>query len=155
DLGIEKGKVGKLMSNRKSIVLDYSLEVLVQKAEYFCRFGVGKEEVGLLLLQKPELMNFDLETPSISVKGLLQHFGLRAKEIKSTAQKYPHVFGRNKMANLPNVMRAMDLHMWFFNKIKDGNRQSLASYAMNDPDEDLDDEFRDGLVRIRASRLHN
>ncbi|CAK7347716.1 unnamed protein product [Dovyalis caffra] len=152
DLGCEKGKVGQLLGKSKRIFVDYPEEVLVQKAEYFCKFGARKEDVGFLLLKKPEILNFQLERQVISVKGLLRHFGLSAEELKYTAQNYAHVFGRNKMANLPHVVRAMELHDWFFNKIKDGNHQLLASYAMSDPDEDLDEKYRDCLERIQRTR---
>ncbi|KAI5564091.1 hypothetical protein POPTR_014G044900v4 [Populus trichocarpa] len=152
DLGCEKGKVGELMGKSKRIFVDYPVEVLVQKAEFFCKFGVRKEDVGLLLLTKPGILDFQLEGQVISVKGLLKHFGLSAEELKSVAQNYGHVFGRNKMANLPHVMRAMELHEWFFNKIKDGNHQLLASYVMSDPDEDLDEKYRDSLERIQCTR---
>lgn len=152
DLNCEKGNIRDKMGKTKSIFLDYPLDVLVQKTQYFCRFGVRKEDVGLLLLRRPEIFNFDLETPVISVEGFLKHFGLGAKQLKSVAYKYSHVLGRNKMANLPHVMRAIDLHEWFFNKIKAGNHQLLASYAMSDPDEDSDKEFRDGLEKIQVSR---
>ncbi|KAF2315419.1 hypothetical protein GH714_039158 [Hevea brasiliensis] len=152
DLGFEKGKLGDLIGKSKSIFVDYPVKVFVQKAEFFGRFGVRNEDVGLLLIQRPEIWNYDMEKPLISVKGLLKHFGFSDEEVIVIAHKYPHVLGRNKMANLPHVMRAMDLHVWFFNKIKDGNHQLIASYAMRDPDEDLDKEFSDSLERIRVSR---
>ena len=56
------------------------------------------------------------------------------------------------MANLPHVMRALNLHYWLFNKIKDGNHQLLANYALSDLDEDLDKDFKDSLDRIQFSR---
>ncbi|EEF50280.1 transcription termination factor MTEF18, mitochondrial [Ricinus communis] len=152
DLGLNKGKVGDIIGKSKTIFIDCPIEVLIKKTEYFCRFGVSKVDVGMLLLQKPELLCFDLETPLISVKGILEHFGFNVEELEVVIHKYPHVMGRNKMANLPHVMRAMDLHLWFFNKIKDGYHELLASYALRDPDEDLDKEFSDSLERIRVSR---
>lgn len=152
DLGCEKGTVGDLMGRSKYVILEYPEEVFVQKVEYFCRFGVRKKDAGLLLLQSPEIMNLDLETPVISVLGFLKHFGLSTKELRSISQKYPYVLGRNKMANLPHVMKALNLHEWFFQKMKSGNHQLLADYALSDPDEDLDTEFRDGLEKIQSSR---
>ena len=61
------------------------------------------------------------------------------------------------MANLPHVMRALNLHEWFFNKIKNGNHQLLANYVLSDPEEGLDREFRAGLEKIQYSRtpIHN
>ncbi|XWS45840.1 hypothetical protein CRYUN_Cryun14cG0014000 [Craigia yunnanensis] len=152
DLGCEKGKLGELMGRSKNLFLQHPEEVLVQKVEYFCRFSVWKEDVGLLILQRPEILDFDLETPVISVMGILKHFGLSAEERDSIAQEYPYVLGRNKMANLPHVMRALNLHEWLFNKIKDGNHHLLANYALGDLDEDLDKDFRDSLNRIQFSR---
>ncbi|XP_075643771.1 transcription termination factor MTEF18, mitochondrial [Castanea sativa] len=157
DLGCVKGTMGELMGRSKHVFIEYPEEVLVQKAEYFCRFGVGKEDVGLLLLQSPEILSLDLETPVVSVLGFLKHFGLDTEELMLVSQKYPYVFGRNKMANLPNVLRALNLHEWFFNKIKNGSHQLLANYVLSDPDEGLDREFRDGLDKIQYSRtpIHN
>ncbi|XVF33590.1 hypothetical protein REPUB_Repub17cG0181300 [Reevesia pubescens] len=152
DLGCEKGKIGELMGRSKDLFLQRPEEVLVKKVEYFCRFSVRGEYVGLLILRRPEILDFDLETPVISVMGILKHFGLSAKERDSIAQKYPYVLGRNKMANLPHVMRALSLHEWLFNKIKDGNHQLLANYAISNLDEDLDRDFIDNLGRIQFSR---
>ncbi|XP_022759486.1 transcription termination factor MTEF18, mitochondrial [Durio zibethinus] len=152
DLGCDKGKMAELMGRSKNLFLQHPIEVLVQKVEYFCRFSIRKEDVGLLILQSPEILDFDLETPVISVMGILKHFGLSAEERDSITQKYPYVLGRNKMANLPHVMRALSLHQWFFNKIKDGNHQLLANYAISYIDEDLDMDFRDSLERIQFSR---
>lgn len=152
DLGCVKGMVGELIGKSKHVFLEYPEEVLAQKAEYFCRFGVKKEEAGLLLLRIPEILNIDLETPVISVLGFLKHFGLSTKDLRSVSQKYPYVLGRNKMANLPHVMKALDLHEWFFLKIRNGNHQLLANYVLGDPDEDLDKDFKDGLEMIQSSR---
>ncbi|OMP00723.1 Mitochodrial transcription termination factor-related protein [Corchorus olitorius] len=152
DLGCEKGKIGELMGRSKDLFLQYPQEVLIQKIEYFQRFAVRDKDIGLLILQSPEILDFDLETPVISVMGILKNFGLSTEERNSIAQEYPYVMGRNKMANLPNVMRALSLHEWFFNKIKDGNHQLLAKSAISHPNEDVNEDFRDGLEKIKSSR---
>lgn len=152
NMGCEKGKIGMLMGRSKHIFLEYPEEVLLNKTEFFCRLSVNKKEVGLLILQSPEILSFDLETPIISVLGFLKHFGLSGKELESIVEKYPYVFGRNKMVNLPHVMRALDLHEWFFNKLKNESPSLLSNYVINDPDEDLDREYRDGLEKIHSSR---
>ncbi|KAK8487045.1 hypothetical protein V6N13_016284 [Hibiscus sabdariffa] len=152
DLGCERGKFGELMGRNKSLFLQHPEEVLVQKIQYFCRFSVRKEDVGLLILQSPEILEFDLETPVISVMGTLKHFGLSAEKRDSIAKEYPYVLGRNKMANLPNVMRALNLNEWFFNRIKDGNHRLLANCALSDLDEDFDKDFRDSFEKIQFSR---
>ncbi|PON60886.1 Mitochodrial transcription termination factor [Parasponia andersonii] len=152
DLGCEKGKVGELICRRKELFLECPEEVLVQKANYFCKFGVRKDCVGSFLLQSPEIFNLDLETPVISVLGLLEHFGLNTEELLDVSQKYLHVLGRNKMANLPNVMKALDLHEWLFNKIKSSNGQLLVTYTVSGPDEDIDKAYVNALKRIESSR---
>ncbi|XP_055959809.1 transcription termination factor MTEF18, mitochondrial [Mercurialis annua] len=152
DLGLKKGEVGNILGRSKNVFVDFTLEHLIEKIEYFCRFGVSKEDVGLLLLEKPEVLSFDLNTRLISVKGILKYFGLSDEGFEIVYDKYFHVLGRNKMANLPHVMRAMDLQVWFFHKIKDGDHKLLDSYTMDDPEEDFDKSFSDTLEMIRLSR---
>ncbi|KAH7554612.1 hypothetical protein JRO89_XS12G0247000 [Xanthoceras sorbifolium] len=153
DLGCEKGKFGDVMGKNKSLFVDYKEEALVQKAEYFCSFGVRKEEVAMLLLQGPDILSFDLDTRVISVEGMLSHFGLSANELKSVAEKYPFVLGKNKMANLPHVMRALNLQEWFFNRISNGNHRLLGNYVLSNPDERLDKEYQDSLERFLSLKL--
>ncbi|KAI5344919.1 hypothetical protein L3X38_012796 [Prunus dulcis] len=150
DLGGENGKIGEFLGRRKDVFLECPAEVLFQKAKYFCKFGVRKVDVGLLLLQSPEILNLDLETPLISALGLLKHFGLDVQELEAVSEKYPHAMGRNKMANLPHLVRALDLHEWFFTKIKNEHKL-LANYVISDFDEDTAKEFSDGLERIQSS----
>ncbi|XP_057978839.1 transcription termination factor MTEF18, mitochondrial [Malania oleifera] len=152
NLGCEKGKTGELMGRSKHIFLNYSEEVLVKKAEFFSRLSVRKGNVGLLLLEKPEIFIFDLESREISVLCFLKHFGLSVENLKSVAQNRPYVWGRNKMANVPHVMRALGLHEWFFDKIKNGDHNLLADYSISSLDEDTDKKFIDTLDRIRSSR---
>ena len=136
NLGCEKGKVGELMCEKKELFVQCPKEVLVQRVDYFGRFNVGKYDVGSLLLQSPEILNLDLETLVISVSGLLEHFGLSAEELQRVRRKYPHVFGRNRIANLPCVMKGLDLHEWCFDKIKSSEGQLLATYCISCHDED-------------------
>lgn len=126
---------------------------MAQKVDFFCRFGGRKVDVGLLILQNPEILNIDLETPSVSVLGLLEHLGFDANELQLTRKKYPHVFGRNKIANLPHVMRALDLQQWCFDKIKASNGQLLATYALSCCDEGIDRGFIDALNQFESLRM--
>ncbi|CAA2984602.1 transcription termination factor MTEF18, mitochondrial [Olea europaea var. sylvestris] len=154
DLGCEMGKVGELMGINKSIFVEYPEEVLVAKIEYFCRLDVRKDDIGLLLLSRPEVFSFDLEERVISVSGFMKHFGLKATELESLEKKYPHVFGRNKIANLPHVMRSMDLGQWFFERMSSGDHSLLRTYSIGSPDEDLDKDYTDNLMKIQATRTH-
>ncbi|KAL6965081.1 hypothetical protein U1Q18_036139, partial [Sarracenia purpurea var. burkii] len=156
DMGCRKGKAGELMGRRKFIFIQYPEEVLVKKMEFFNRLSVNKSEIGPLLLERPEILDFDLENPVISVLGLLKHFGMSTRELQSIAQEYPYVLGRNKMANLPHVMRALDLEEWFFNKIRNGNHHLLGTYVIGNPKEDLDKDYNGNLEVIQSSktRIH-
>lgn len=148
------GKAGELMGKCKSIFIDYPEDVLVEKVRFFCRLGILKADVGFLLLERPELLSIDLETPTISVLNILNHFGAPEELLKSAKQKYPYVVGRNKMAHLPHALRAMDLHDWFFNKIKHGHHHLLSNYSLSCADEDIDEKYVKGMDLIRCSRTH-
>ncbi|KAI4356667.1 hypothetical protein L6164_000671 [Bauhinia variegata] len=152
DLYGGKGKMGELLGRNKNIFIEHSEEEIIQKVVYFRRFSVNKEEVALLLLQGSELLKHDLETPVISVFQLLEHLDLGSEDLKDVSENYPHVLGMNKMVNLPDVLRALNLHEWFFNKIKDGNHQLLLNYITSYPIGDPDKEYLDGLESIRVSR---
>ncbi|CAK9146202.1 unnamed protein product [Ilex paraguariensis] len=154
DLDCEKGKVGELMGRSKNIFLEYPEEVLVLKVDFFSRLGVRKGEIAQLLLSKPEILDFDLESPVISVLGFLKHFGLRAKELKSITERYPYVLGRNKIANVPHAMKSLDLSEWFFDKMKNGDHVLLSTYHIGTPDEALDKEYTEHLERIQSLRTN-
>ncbi|KAF8380547.1 hypothetical protein HHK36_028035 [Tetracentron sinense] len=155
DLGCEKGKMGELLGRRRNVLLEYPEVVLVQKAEFFGKFGVRAEDVGLFLLQCPEVLNYDLESPVISVSGFLKDIGLSDKELNSVAQQYHYVLGKNRLANLPHLMRAVDLHEWFFNKIMNGDHHLLANVVISNLDEDMDKDFKESLGRIQSTRTYN
>ncbi|GAB4844299.1 hypothetical protein Ancab_037662 [Ancistrocladus abbreviatus] len=152
DLGVEKGKVGELIGSSKHHFLEYKEEVLIKKMEFFCRLGVSKVDVGLLLLKRPELLSFDLENPTISVLGFLKHFFLREEKLKSITQTYSYLLGRNKMANLPHVLRAMDLHEWFFDMIKYGDCKLLDNYALTSLNESTDEIYMENLEKIKCTK---
>ncbi|PIN02546.1 hypothetical protein CDL12_24939 [Handroanthus impetiginosus] len=154
DLGCEMGKLGELMGRSRSIFVVYAKEALSSKVEYFCRLNVAKDQIGLFLLSSPEVFGYDLEDRVISVSGILKHFGLAKNEVKSLKQKYPHVFGRNIIANLPHIMRSMDLGEWFFERVKNGNHTLLETYSISSM-EDLDKHYEENLRKIRAKRTYS
>ncbi|KAH6813092.1 hypothetical protein C2S51_022110 [Perilla frutescens var. frutescens] len=151
DLGCEMGKVGGLMGRGKSIFTEYSKEHLIRKIEYFCGLDVRRDQVGVFLLSRPEIFGFDLGGQVISVSGFLAHFGMGEEELKSLEQKYPHVFGRNRLANVPCVMRAMNLGEWFFDRIQNRDSSLLTAYTMLCT-EDLDEHYKESLKILQAKR---
>ncbi|XP_061370827.1 transcription termination factor MTEF18, mitochondrial-like isoform X2 [Gastrolobium bilobum] len=150
-------KIGDLIGRNKSVILEHGEEELIQKVEYFCSFGVKKEEVARFILEGSELLNLDLETSVINVLKLLKHLGMSSKDIEDVKRDYAHVLGTIKMANLPNVMRALGLREWFFNKIKDGNHHLLVGYITSYPNEPQDKYYLGGLEAVSVSRtpVHN
>ncbi|XP_055817538.1 transcription termination factor MTEF18, mitochondrial [Solanum dulcamara] len=151
ELGCEKGKIGELMGRNKSIFVDYSEEVLAEKIDFFCRLDVRKEEVGLLVLSKPEILSFDLEVRVISTVGFLKHFGMGVNKRKLIAQTYQYVMGRNRIANVPHVLRSLDLSEWFFDRLKNDGHGLLGNYVIGSV-EDFDEDYAGHLQKIQASR---
>ncbi|KAL3833077.1 hypothetical protein ACJIZ3_007813 [Penstemon smallii] len=154
DLGCEMGKIGEFMGRSKSVFIEYSEEDLVKKIEYFRKLNVEKEQVGLFLLSKPETFGFDLDDRVISVKELLYDFGLSKKELIYLEQKYPHVFGRNRIANLPHIMRSMDLGDWFFYRMKNGDHFLLKTYTIRSKNGGSDKYYSDNLLTLQAKKTH-
>ncbi|KAL3833078.1 hypothetical protein ACJIZ3_007814 [Penstemon smallii] len=142
------------MGESKSIFLEYSEEDLVRKIEYFRKLNVEKEQVGLFLLSKPEIFGFDLDDRVILVKELLYDLGLSKKELMSLEQKYPHVFGRNQMANLPHIMRSMDVGECFFERMKKGDHSLLDTYKIHSENGDMDKYYSKNLLKLKAKRSH-
>lgn len=70
------------------------------------------------------------------------------------SQRYPYVLGKNKLGNLPGIMRAMNLHKWFLIRIFDGNHHYLSSSWVSaaSPDTELESEFLQGLERVKCGR---
>ncbi|KAL9670182.1 hypothetical protein QQ045_007733 [Rhodiola kirilowii] len=149
-IGFEKGELCNLANMSRIFFINYSEDVLTQRIEYFCKLGVGGKDVAVLLLKSPEVIGFDLTTPEFSVLGFLKHFGMDKKELKSITVEFPHVLGRHKMANMPCVMRALELQNWFFNKMKNGSHELLGNYATEDSD--IDKDYTNGLNQIRLSK---
>ncbi|KEH17771.1 putative transcription regulator mTERF family [Medicago truncatula] len=156
DLSDGKGKIGELIGRNKHLILEYGEEELIEKVEFFCRFSVEKEEVARLILQGLELLSLNLEA-TINVLKLLKHIGVDSTGLGDVKKNYAYALGTIKMANLPNVMRAMGLREWFFDKIKDGNHKLLVDFITSYPNEEPDKGYQSGFKAIHDARLpsHN
>ncbi|GER46479.1 mitochondrial transcription termination factorfamily protein [Striga asiatica] len=121
--------MGGLLSELKVLFLDYDLWGCVEGGNVDSVFAV------------------------VSVSGFLKQLGLSEEELESLKQKYPHVFGRNRLANLPNAMRSMNLAKWFFERLKNGNHYLLANYTICSS-EDVDRQYEEDLRKIQAKRTH-
>ena len=60
-----------MTGRNRSLLMECSEEALVNKTDYFCRFGIGKKKAALLILRNLDVISFDLEKPVISIKGVL------------------------------------------------------------------------------------
>ncbi|PWA36047.1 Mitochodrial transcription termination factor-related protein [Artemisia annua] len=153
DLDCRKLDVFKMIGGSKNILVEYSEDFLAEKIDYFCGFDVTKEEVVSLLFSDLEILKYDLKSPAFCVVGLLKRLGMNEKEFSSLTEKYPYVFGRNRLANLPYVMRALNLNQWFFNKLKNGGHRLLKSYPCVNFEEDSDKDYAESLVQVKSSRM--
>ncbi|XP_071706739.1 transcription termination factor MTEF18, mitochondrial [Rutidosis leptorrhynchoides] len=153
NLGCKNSDLFESIGRNKTILLEFSEEILTEKVEYFCRFDVTNEEVMSLLLTKCEFFEIDLKTPTFCVMGLLRHFGMDEQHLNSISDEYPYVFGKNRFINLPHVMRALNLNKWFFDKLKHGGHHLLKSYPSINLDQDNDNDFAESLARIESSRV--
>lgn len=149
----------EMIGRSKHILVEYSEEILAEKIEYFSRFNVTNNEILSLLFSQSEIFGYNLKIPVFCVSGLLKHFGMDEEHLNSIIKKYPYVFGRNKLSNLPEVMRSLNLNQWFFNKIKDGGHHILTSYSISIPipnsNQDFDKDFLESLTKIQSSRVAN
>ncbi|KAL4578679.1 hypothetical protein LXL04_014808 [Taraxacum kok-saghyz] len=155
NLDSSKHDVFDMIGKSKHILVEHSEEILAEKIKYFSRFDVTNEEIISLLLSASEIFEIDLKIPIFCVSGLLKHFDIDEEHLNSVTKKYPYVFGRNKLSNLPEVLKSLNLNQWFFNKIKDGGHHLLTTYSIPNSDQDFDKEFLESLVRIQSSRVPN
>ncbi|XP_058104359.1 transcription termination factor MTEF18, mitochondrial isoform X2 [Magnolia sinica] len=155
DLGCEKGKTGELIGTNRDILFEFVEEVLVEKVEFFCRLGARKEDVGLFILRCPEILKFELEGRVITIFDYLEQLGLDHKELTSIVCQYPHVLGKNRLRNLPQSMRALDLHSWFADKIMNGNHHLLPGFVTGNYEEELEKDFRNDIERINHPTKHH
>ncbi|KAL9245250.1 hypothetical protein vseg_018924 [Gypsophila vaccaria] len=155
DLGVAKGEVGKLIGESKCDLSDYPEAVLVEKVEFFTRLGLEKAEVGVLILSNPSVLSVKIQDRLITVSSILDHFGLPKQKLLSVKQSYGYVFGRNKMVNLPNILRAMDLHEWFCDSMKCGYHSLFHSYELSGPDDGVDEKYVQNLESIRSGRTRD
>ncbi|KAK9144583.1 hypothetical protein Sjap_004486 [Stephania japonica] len=152
DLAWEKEALVELMSNRIGVLVEISEEVLVKKFEFFSGMSASKEDIGIVLLRWPEILGYDLESPVFSVEGFLTSIGLSKMKLDYIYREFPFVLGKNKLENLPYLLRAIDLHELFFEKIMNGDHHLLANVDNGSIDEEVAKGFEKSLERIRSMK---
>lgn len=153
DAGAVKGEMGVLMGREKRVFLEVEEEVLRRKLEFFLKLGMGREEVGVFVLENGEVFDMDLEGVGISVPEYLVGLGFGEEKAGEVLKKYPYVTGKNRMGNLPGILRAMDLREWFVDKIADGNLLCLKldcdSIVVGSGSEKMEVEFLEDVARMK------
>lgn len=153
DLGCRKGELGEILGCNRSVLVDYTEEDLIGKVENFRKFGIRNEEICMLLLHCPEILSFDLDSTEFLVEEFLFRFGLSEDELKSLAKKYPYALGKIRMANLPHVIRAVNLQEWFFNMIRNGNHHLLGDYSLTEHAPKSDNKYQRSLEKHLSAKL--
>lgn len=158
DMRSGKGDMGELMGRNKRIFVEIEESVLAQKLRFFVKLGVRTEDVGAFTLKNAEIFDLDLENPEILIPDYLMRLGLSKEKIDSLMKRCPYVMGKNKLGNLPGILKALDLDKWFFSKIVDGKNLHFLSpsFAYADScDNELETEFMQDLKRIKLVKQHH
>lgn len=151
NLGCEKQMMGELIGRSCDVFVRYAEEVFVKKVDFFCRLGMEKEDIGLLILRHPKILSFNLEGPVINICDYLKQIGLDNEKLNVITVECPHVLGKNRVENLPETMKALDLHDWFADKILNGNHHFLSGFVNSSSEQELKDDFQDDIERIKFS----
>ncbi|KAL0921635.1 hypothetical protein M5K25_008728 [Dendrobium thyrsiflorum] len=157
DICSGKGFMGELMGRSKRIFVEVEESVLAQKLRFFLKLGMRREQIGAFTLKNVELFYLDLENSEILIPDYLVRVGLSKEETDSLMKRHPYVMGKNKLGNLPGIMRALDLDKWFCTKIVDEKNVHFLSpsYAYVDScDNELETEFMYDLKRIKLVKQH-
>ncbi|GFZ00679.1 mitochondrial transcription termination factor family protein [Actinidia rufa] len=152
-------EIDALFDDLRRVFVDFDLVSCVEgnvdawvevcrKIRVFYDFGCEKGKMGELMGRRKTVF---LRYPEEVLVKQAEFFS-KLSELRSIAEEYPYVLGRNKMANLPHVMRAMDLHEWFFAMMKVGNHCRLGTYVIGDPNEDLDTDYASSIEKIQFLR---
>ncbi|WOL10209.1 hypothetical protein Cni_G18963 [Canna indica] len=152
DLGSRMGTMGDLMGRNSRIFLELDEAAIAQKLNFFIRLGMETEKVGPFILKCTEVLDYDLENPSIAMPEYLKCLGLDEEEVNLLSRKYGYVMGKNMLGNLPWIMRAMNLHKWFMSRILDGHYHYLSSsfVSATSHDKTLESAFLQGLERVKS-----
>jgi hypothetical protein len=157
DAGTEVGSIGSLVSGSCRVFIELSEKRIGQRLAFFKELGMARKDLGSFLLSNAWIFDLDFSQVVISVPEYLQRVGLANEEIKAAVRKYPYVVGKNRLENLPRVLRAMDLDCQFLEKIyvgKDNLRYLTQEFVLEDNsyDEEVERAFLDSLAKVKADR---
>ncbi|CAN6467572.1 unnamed protein product [Victoria cruziana] len=136
NLGCEKGTIVEALGEGLHILLESSEENVKEKVSFFSRLGMKNEDVGQLIVRHWEILKFNLKDPVITMPEYLSYLGLDRKSKRDIVLGYRHVLGRNRIGNLPEIMKTIGLHSWFSSKILNGGHRLLTGSNTNSATEE-------------------
>lgn len=157
DAGVKIGSIGGLVGCNQRVFLDLKEELIGHKLKFFKSLGFAGEEAGRFLLSNPGVFDIDFDHVVISVPEYLRRVGLVQDEVDAAVKLHPFVVGRNRLKNLPGVVRAMGLSHRFLEKISGGGeslRYLSPDFLAEDASYDLEVEraFLDRMVKVKAEK---
>ncbi|KAM3225707.1 hypothetical protein ACQJBY_058433 [Aegilops geniculata] len=153
--GVKIGSIGGLVGCNQRVFLELKEERIGERLKFFKRLGLAGEEAGSFLLSNPGFLDLDFDDVVISVPEYLRRVGLADDEVDVAVKKHPYVVGRNRLENLPGVLRAMGLSHRFLEKISGGGeslRYLSPDFVLEDASYDMEVEraFSDRMVKVKA-----
>ncbi|EMS64779.1 hypothetical protein CFC21_084108 [Triticum aestivum] len=155
DAGMKVGSIGGLVGCNQRVFLELKEERIGERLKFFKRLGLPGEEAGSFLLSNPGVLDLDFDDVVISVPEYLRRVGLADDEVDVAVKKHPYVVGRNRLENLPGVLRAMGLSHRFLEKISGGGeslRYLSPDFVLEDASYDMEVEraFSDRMVKVKV-----
>lgn len=155
DAGVKIGSIGGLVGCNQRVFLELKEERIGERLKFFKRLGLAGEEAGSFLLSNPGFLDLDFDDVVISVPEYLRRVGLADDEVDVAVKKHPYVVGRNRLENLPGVLRAMGLSHRFLEKISGGGeslRYLSPDFVLEDASYDMEVEraFSDRMVKVKV-----
>lgn len=157
DAGMSTGSIGGLVGCNQRVFLELKEEQIGERLKFFKKLGLAGDEAGKFLLLNPGVFDLDFYDVVISVPEYLRKVGLAEDEVDAAVKKHPYVVGRNRLENLPGVLRAMGLNHRFLEKISGGgeNLRYLSSdFVLEDSRYDMEVEraFLDRIDKVKEDK---
>ncbi|TVU39119.1 hypothetical protein EJB05_12524, partial [Eragrostis curvula] len=157
DAGAEVGTIGDLVGGSRRVFLEVNEQRIGQRLAFFKELGMARKELGTFLLTNSWIFDLDFSEVVISVPEYLQRVGLAKYKIDMAVKKYPYVVGKNRLENLPGVLRAMGLEHQFLEKISVGRenlRYLTQDFVLEDDsyDAEIERAFLDGIAKVKAEK---
>uniref|UniRef100_A0ACD5V0L2 Uncharacterized protein n=1 Tax=Avena sativa TaxID=4498 RepID=A0ACD5V0L2_AVESA len=150
------GSIGGLVGCNQRVFLELKEELIGERLRFFKSLGLA-EEAGRFVLSNPGVFDLDFDDVVISVPEYLRRVGLLDDEVDAAVKLHPFVVGRNRLKNLPGVLRAMGLNHRFLEKISGGGeslRYLSPDFVLEDASYDLEVEraFLDRMIKVKVEK---